>query len=359
MDDLINLSGHPRKIGTTMAEVLRRNNDKVRKFLELLTSENDAIKKLPSYDANALDTLWKIIVHRSPDISAWIDGLGKGLNIPTKELLLFHVGSYFRDLDTKGEPFPKPFNEECSTFAVSHSKEGPILAKNRDCAAIYGTFQALIRVRPLSGLGYIAMTTYGIAGVHSSGMNEQGLAVADTHVVSSDIGYGIPRFALMHKLLNECTTVNDALGTIVNERVMGRGNLIMADASGTLGVAELGHNVCMVRRANSGVMVNTNHFTDVYLKKAFIDTNTTLLKGTSYARFAYLQDQLANGCHDLESAKLLMSHHGNALDSLCRHEDLDPPYRTISTVFYLPQKKKIVFADDYPCVAQYKELVWR
>ncbi len=358
MNNLINLRGRPRQLGIAMAKALRKDKEKTRKFLELLTSENTFIKKLPGYNVSILDNLWRNIVRESPDISMWIAGLGKGLSIPTMEIFLFHVGSYFRDLDAKEKSSSKQFKDECSTFAVSSSKEGPILAKNRDCAAIYGDLQAIIRVRPQSGLGYIAMTTHGIAGVHSSGMNEQGLAIADTHVVSSDIGEGIPRFALMHKLLNECNTVKDALGTIINKRVMGRGNLIMVDTSGALGVAELGHNVCMVRRVNSGALVNTNHFTDVYLKKAFIDTEPPLLKGTSHARFAYLRAQLVNGCYDLESAKLLMSYHGNALDSLCRHEDLDPPYRTISTVFYLPKMKKIVFTDGYPCVAQYKELIW-
>ena len=54
-----------------------------------------------------------------------------------------------------------------------------------------------------------------------------------------------------------------------------------------------------------------------------------------------------------------MAYHGGALDSLCRHEELEPPYRTISTVFYLPQQRKMIFFGGYPCIAQYQELVWQ
>lgn len=358
MNEITDLEGTPREIGLQMGMALRRDSNKAEAFLEFLAHENDSVKRLSTYTSQQLDELWAILSHASCDIAAWVEGLGEGVGVSPREIFLFNIGSYFRDLAITKNDRSSHLEEECSTFAVSYSREGPILAKNRDCAAPYAAFQAVIRTHPKSGLGYIAMTTHGVAGVHSSGMNERGLAVADTHVTSLDIGCGLPRFALMHKLLNQCVTVDDALGIIMKEMVMGRGNLILADVNGALGVAELGHHACMVRRANAGVMVNTNHFTDLCMERSFIDTNPLSLKGTSKARYSRLSDLISTEGHTLAEAKQIMAYHGGALDSLCRHEELEPPYRTISTVLYLPQQRKMVFSDGYPCRKQYRELTW-
>jgi len=76
---------------------------------------------------------------------------------------------------------------------------------------------------------------------------------------------------------------------------------------------------------------------------------------TQYLR---LTDLLSDGCNDLEGAKQIMAYHGTTLDSLCRHKEFKPPYKTISSVFYLPQRKEALFSGGYPCVAEYQKVVW-
>jgi predicted choloylglycine hydrolase len=352
---MIDLAGSPYKLGTDMSRSLTKDSSRLGKFQRFVAQENTQVKSLPIYAEQALNKVFTLLKQRSPGITEWVEGMTSKLGIPAKELFLFSIGGYFSDM---AHVFDQR-RDGCSTFSVSHSDQGPILAKNRDSKSAYGPWQVVIRVRPQKGFGYLAMTTYGIPGVNSSGMNEHGLAVADTHVTSSDIGPGLPRFALIEKILSQCTRVDEALGMIMKEPLMGRGNLVLADAQGALGVAELGNCRRAVRSCTSGYLINTNHFTDSLLQSAFLETNPVSLKGTSEARYSRLSELLSTGNHTLAEAKQIMAYHGGALDSLCRHEELELPHRTISTVFYLPQQRKMIFFGGYPCMAQYQELVWQ
>lgn len=350
----IDLAGSPYELGAGLSRTLAKDPSRLSKFQRFVALENTQLRSLPVYTGQAASKVFALLEQRSPGIVQWVEGMASKLGISTRELFLFGIGGYFSDMahasDLRGDG--------CSTFSLSHSDQGPILAKNRDCKSAYGSWQVGIRVRPQKGFGYLAMTTYGVPGVNSSGMNEHGLAVADTHVTSSDIGPGLPRFALTEKILTQCTRVDEALGMIMEEPLMGRGNLLLADAQGMAGVAELGYRRRAVRSCTSGYLVNTNHFTDPLLQDAFLETNPVSLKGTSEARYSRLSKLLSTGEHSLAEAKRIMAYHGGALDSLCRHEELAPPYRTISTVFYLPQQSKMIFFGGCPCMAQYQELAW-
>jgi len=351
----IDLAGSPYELGMDMSRILAKDPSRLSKFRMFVAQENTQVKSLPIYTEQASNKVFTLLKEWSPGITEWADGMASKLGIPAKELFLFSIGGYFSDM---AYAFDRR-RDGCSTFSVSLSDQGPILAKNRDSKSAYGPWQVAIRVHPQKGFGYLAMTTYGVPGVNSSGMNQHGLAVADTHVTSSDIGPGLPRFALTEKILTQCTRVDEALGMIMKEPLMGRGNLILADAQGAIGVAELGHRTRAVRSGISGYLINTNHFTDPLLQSAFLDTNPASLKATSQARYSRLSELLSTGDLTLAAAKQIMAYHGGALDSLCRHAELESPHRTISTVFYLPQQRKMIFFGGYPCMAQYQELVWQ
>jgi len=351
----IDLAGSPYELGAGLSRTLAKDTARLSKFRRFVAQENTQVKSLPIYTEQASNKVFALLKQRFPGITEWVEGMASKLGIPAKELFLFSIGGYFSDM---AHAFDLR-RDGCSTFSLSHSDQGPIIAKNRDSKSAYGPWQVAVRVRPQKGFGYLSMTTYGVPGVNSSGMNEHGLAVADTHVPSSDIGPGLPRFALTEKILTQCTRVDEALGMIMKEPLMGRGNLVLADAQGALGVAELGHRRRAVRSCTSGYLINTNHFTDPLLQSAFLETNPVSLKGTSEARYSRLSELLSTGGHTLAGAKQIMAYHGGTLDSLCRHEEMEPPHRTISTVLYLSQQRKMIFFGGYPCMAQYQELVWQ
>ena len=91
-------------------------------------------------------------------------------------------------------------------------------------------------------------------------MNERGLAIADTHVYSTDIGPGLPDYSLIMHILEEHDTVRSALDYLSSVPRMGRNNLILADVGGSLAVVELRYHHLAVVEARNGIAVNTNHF---------------------------------------------------------------------------------------------------
>ena len=197
----IDLTGSPYELGTGLFRTLAKDPSRLSKFQRFVAQENTQVKSLPIYTKQAVNNVFALLKQRSPGITEWVEGMASKLGISAKELFLFSIGGYFSDM---AQAFDLR-KDGCSTFSVSRSDQGPILAKNRDCKSSYGPWPVAIRVRPQEGFGYVAMTTYGVPGINSSGMNEHGLAVADTHVTSSDIGLGLPRFALTEKILTKCT----------------------------------------------------------------------------------------------------------------------------------------------------------
>jgi len=357
--DILDLEGSPSDWGRAMGVTLAGRPQRAEMFFDHAREEVQQVATLPQFDHELLRSFRALVEREASWVGEWVQGMAQVLPISEEELWLHNLGSYFRDLarlrGARGEGGPSEGG--CSTFAVSSSEDGPLLAKNRDCPASSGPWQVLLKVRPESGLGYLAMSSYGMAGVSSSGMNEAGLAVVDTHVYSQDVGCGLPRFVLMAEVLMRCRTVGEALGFLSRVPLMGRGNLLLVDREGTLGLAELGHRRRALRLCAAGFLVNTNHFTDPTLVEVFVDVNPPPLRGTSEARHARLMALLSErGCQGLEDAKRILGYHGSPLESLCRHEELDLPYRTISAIVYLPQAHAAVYTGDYPCRGDYREV---
>jgi isopenicillin-N N-acyltransferase like protein len=348
--DVLDLSGDPVDIGRGMGKALRATRDRLKQFRLLVKKEAQEVRRLSSYNEKALLQFRELLEAEAEDIDQWLNAMADELSIDERDLFLWGSGAFFRDL------MHCISKEGCSTFALARSSEGAILGKNRDADSKYGPWQGMIRVRPESGYAYVAMTTYGVPGVNSSGMNERGLAVADTHVVSEDIGVGLPRYALEHEILKKCCTVEEALALVLARPRMGRGNLILADKGGNLGVAELGNHMCAVRSSRGGFLVNTNHFSDPVLQNTFVEANQPNLRACSMRRYRQLTRFLTQGVSGLNDAKIMLSYHGDNLDSLCRHDSIDPPKRTISTVFYMPNLAKAFFTGNYPCMADYQEI---
>ncbi|MBC7098582.1 hypothetical protein H5T52_05630 [Candidatus Bipolaricaulota bacterium] len=352
--DVLDLSGSPTDWGRAMGAALGQDGRRAEAFCEHLLSETRGVWGLPGFGMRLFRGLRGLVEREAPWVGDWIRGLAEALPLPEEELWLYNLGSYFRDLARiRGAP------EGCSTFAVSSTQDGPLLAKNRDCPASMGPWQVWVRVRPGAGLGWLALSSYGVAGASSSGMNEAGLAVADTHVYSRDVGRGLPRFALMAEILMRCRTVGEALAFLSRAPVMGRGNLLLADGEGALGLAELGHCRLALRRLVAGFLVNTNHFTDPALADAFVEVNPPALVGTSQARYARLVELLSEqGGRGLEAAKRVLGWHGGPVDSICRHEGLEPPYRTISAAIYLLRARTCVYTGGYPCQGAWLTAGW-
>ena len=104
--------------------------------------------------------------------------------------------------------------------------------KNRDYRGEHGALQQVFRHRdPERGARVLlCVGSLGSPGAFSSGINSDGLAVADTQIGTRDHGIGWLRYFLMTALLRECGCVADALAFIAAVPHAGGGSLVLGDA---------------------------------------------------------------------------------------------------------------------------------
>jgi len=203
-------------------------------------------------------------------------------------------------------------------------------------------------------------------------MNEHGLAVADTHVLSRDIGPGLPRFSLMRGILEGHDSTQSALDYLRSVQHMGAGTLMLADARGHLALCESGHRRSGYRESRDGAaLASTNDFVTEELAGQWVEDEPPLLRGNSPARRQRVLAALAAsaGQVNVAWAQALMTAHGTALDAICRHPlsndggvqpGLDSS--TISSIIFLPEglpdsatsRPALLLAGGQPCQTEWQ-----
>jgi isopenicillin-N N-acyltransferase like protein len=305
---------------------------------------------------NALidDTVAVLGTH-SPETIAVLRGLSAGLDLPYEALLRYNLAPFLRDvLTTQKRLAEDAAAEGCTTWAATRTATidgAPILVKNRDYAQAHLPLQVAIRATPEQGHRYTFVTSAGSPGVFVAGFNEGGLAVVDTHVSTTDIGAGLPMYALSMHVLENHSTVRSALAYLRAAPRLGRNNLLLADASGDIACFEAGRARYGLREAAGDLLVNTNHFNDPAMAAAFVDTEPPALRGNTYTRFEEASQALLGraGRIDLEWAEELMRSHEQAPASICRHPHAGDSAATIASIFFLPAARTMVFHHGQPC----------
>jgi len=296
-----------------------------------------------------------------PPILEMIRGQAEALELDFDVLLRYDLVSYLRD-DLITRQTANSASEGCTTWAAvgSATADGePLLVKkNRDYRSEHLPLQVLVTATPTIGYCYIYGSSAGSPGVFQSGMNEKGLAIADTHVYSTDIGLGLPDYSLMMHILEEHDTVRSALDYLNSVPRMGRNNLILADAGGGLAVVELGYHNLAIVEAQDDIVVNTNHFVSPSLKESFVDCTLPPVKGNSFHRYDLVRRELeaARGSMDVAFAQRLMATHAGPLASVCRHLELDGQTVTIATTIYQPARRTLRVCHGYPCQSPYQTI---
>ncbi|OQY18714.1 MAG: hypothetical protein B6I34_10355 [Anaerolineaceae bacterium 4572_32.1] len=305
---------------------------------------NETCELLEEYDAPLLDM---------------IRGQAEALDFEFDTLLRYDLTSYLRDDLLTRKP---PSTEGCTTWAATASAAAggqPILVKNRDYRLEHLPLQIVTHATPDSGYRYVCSGSAGSPGVFCAGINQAGLAVADTHVCSTDIGPGLPDYALMMHLLEAHGSVSSALDYLRSAPRLGRNNLILADAQGCLAVFEIGHRSYGLFETRDGVLVNTNHFVSPELRDCFVDTNSPQMKDNSFHRYEKATRELnaAWGRIDLPFAQRLMAAHDGPSASICRHPMAGSESATISASIFLPAQRTMLFCHGLPCQGRYDEFV--
>lgn len=294
-----------------------------------------------------------------------IRGQAEALDFEFDTLLRYDLASYLRDDLLTRKRFDvahrkPPSTEGCTTWAATGSAAAggqPILVKNRDYRLEHLPLQIVIHATPDSGYRYVCSGSAGSPGVFCAGINQAGLAVADTHVCSTDLGPGLPDYALMMHILEAHDSVASAVDYLRSAPRLGRNNLILADAQGCLAVFEIGHRSYGLFETHDGVLVNTNHFVSPELRDCFVDTNSPQTKGNSFHRYEKVTRELnaAWGQIDVPLAQRLMAAHDGPLASICRHPKAGSESATVSASIFMPARRKMLFCHGLPCQGHYDD----
>ena len=297
-----------------------------------------------------LEQAWMESAHSTMDM---LRGIAEGLELPFPRLFHYAAASYLDDVAQSNASA-----EACTVWAASGpaTRQGtPILTKNRDYSLKHLPLQLLAHAAPSKGYRYLYVTSAGSPAVFSSGMNEKGLVVADTHVPSRDMGPGLSRYTLMMILLEQYSTVASALACLRETSCMGAGNLILADALGDSAVVETGYRQCGFISPVDHVVVATNHFVTAELRDQGLGDRAGTPIGESDARrqtvWALLNE--SRGALDVDATKKVMAHHNaNGRAAICRHQ-LEDDAGTISNVIFSPVERRLVFCNGRPCEGAY------
>jgi hypothetical protein len=300
---------------------------------------------------------------------AMIRGQAQALGLEFDVLLRYDLVTYLRDdlvirnvasLSNRKHPD----SEGCTTWAAAGLATldgGPILVKNRDYRPGHLALQVVVYATPESGYRYFYVSSAGSPGVFSAGTNQVGLAVADTHVYSTDLGPGLPDYALMMHILEMHDSVSSAVDYLRSVPRLGRNNLILADARGHLAVFESGNQCYGLFETCDGTLVNTNHFASPEMRDCFVDVGPPDARGRSLRRYERVTSELsaAWGRIDVPFAQRLMASHnflpGDPLGSICCHPEADTEVTTISASLFLPALRKVLFCHGLPCQGHYDD----
>ncbi len=245
--------------------------------------------------------------------------------------------------------------EGCTVVADGRpgiGNDGPFLAKTRDYYREHEGIQLLGLVDPVGAHRYVFLGSAGSPGVFSSGMNIHGLAVADTHVPTTDIGVGLPRYALMLDLLERCRDVESGVAYLNSVTHLGGGNITLIDADGQIAVCESTHREVRIRHEPKGWSVSTNHFIDPVLGQSWAGT------AEEAERTAQRRERVTRQLEETpidsigRAAELLSSHAGVA--STCRHGQEPDGYQTIMGVVFRPTALSLDVAIGNPCRSEWE-----
>ena len=348
---IIELSGSHYEMGQQHGLKLLRYRPAL---LGLIADYQERAREYPNEAMRAMvDEISHVLQAHSPQTLDMIHGIADGFEVSRRDILSMMIGSYIEDrlAPLSGLLFQE---DGCTSWAISKEKAGQdkvLLAKNRDYLVSHRQMQVIFRCKPKGGHQYLSINSIGACNVFSSGINADGLVIADTRVPSTDVGPGLPRFSLMMHILENFKYVNEVVNYLRAIPRMGGGTLIFADAKGGIGRAEIGYEDIGILQEKAGFLVCTNHFEEPSMQKKYRKRNETEEKDSKW-RFEKVSESLLTNGENMDSdlAAKLMAYHDERF-AICRHGDSKPldETATISSTIFFPERRGFYFCEGFPC----------
>ncbi|MEQ8768538.1 MAG: C45 family peptidase [Planctomycetota bacterium] len=254
---VLKVSGTPEQIGAQIGELGARNARELygypKDFLDQFGSRYASAFAWPMMMSWARDMLPMFPEHHLREMNACAEASGFDREVFVAANTMFDIKKMVA----------------CSTLYVSGERSetgGPMLGRNLDFPTL-GYLQKYSMVSIVEQPGKHTFASVGFPGLIGvlSGMNDAGLALAVLEVYSSKDGSpkfeksGTPYALCFRRLLEECTTVDEALKTLREMKRTTYVNLAIADRT-TGAVFEITPKQVVRREPEDGLLSCTNHF---------------------------------------------------------------------------------------------------
>lgn len=244
----------------------------------------------------------------------------------------------------------------CSVVAISgaHTADGkPLFGRNFDFFEWDLPYQELYRTYPTGGLASLGSTDVLIG--REDGLNEAGLAIAQTHVSSHGYEPGVLFSLAGRMILDRCRTVPEAvalLGAIPHVRA---NNWLLMDAGGTIATVETSPRGTAATYATDGFAIVTNQFRHPAMREY---EAIAARPPDSEARLCALQEWWDGRVGAVTAADLravLSRHEGG----VCVHRtDLATPLSTLRSLVMSPGDRWADVAAGAPCRTPYERFAF-
>ncbi len=169
-----------------------------------------------------------------PELVEEIEGFAKGIKEKPENL-----GAFLMSLGVDGS------TAQCSVFAF-RNKESVIAGRNYDMLFAFRKFTESSLIAPKDKYAYISQSDVFIG--RSDGINEKGLFIAMSFVNGTEIQPGIGFHFMVRKVLENCSSAQQAVDVILKTKVSAANNFLIADPTGELAVVESAPQASTVRR---------------------------------------------------------------------------------------------------------------
>ncbi|GAB3655943.1 C45 family autoproteolytic acyltransferase/hydolase [Echinicola sediminis] len=236
---------------------------------------------------------YRILADYYPEAIKEIEGFADGIQDRPENLgaFLLSLGIF----DTTGQ---------CSVFAFKND-DSVIIGRNYDMLYAFKKFTESSLIASKDKYAYISQSDVFIG--RSDGINEKGLSIAMSFVNGTMVQPGIGFHFIVKKVLENCSTTEQAIDLIQGTKVSSANNFLIADKAGELAVVESAPQKSTVRRPD-----NKQPF--IYITNQFISPEMESLdKGgvawsKSSERYKGLEERLKSlKKMDLSKAKEILS----------------------------------------------------
>jgi hypothetical protein len=250
---VLSVEGTPEEIGEQTATLTKDALKRLLNFAPDLLKEFGQEKRLP-----LLKMVGKSMLPQFPpdhlkefEVLVKHSGLDRDLGI---------VGNTFADISKAGG---------CSVLLVSADRSAtgqPLFGRNLDymTGGFLNEYTLVQAVRPKDKHAFVSIGFPGFIGV-TSGINDAGLTLATLEVYQAKDksakfdAKGVPYLLSYRRILEECTTIDEAVKLLESIKRTTMNNLAICDKNG-MAVLEITTKSVVVRRPEKGLCPCTNHF---------------------------------------------------------------------------------------------------